>query len=137
MLYSRVVVGTDGSATASLAVDHACELARLGGGTLHVVHAWDVSAAMATLGDDAPDDGAAMLTQVAATCAATGVAVETHLVRGDPGEVLLDVADEVDADLIVVGNRGMSGAKRFLIGSVPNKVSHHARCTVLVVRTTD
>jgi nucleotide-binding universal stress UspA family protein len=46
------------------------------------------------------------------------------------------VAEERGSDLIVVGNKGMTGAKRFLLGSVPNKVSHHAPCSVLIIRTT-
>ena len=59
-----------------------------------------------------------------------------HAREGDPADAILDVAEELGADLIVVGNKGMSGAKRFLLGSVPNKVSHHAPCSVLIVRTT-
>ena len=56
--------------------------------------------------------------------------------QGDPADAILDVAEELEADLIVVGNKGMTGAKRFLLGSVPNKVSHHAPCSVLIIRTT-
>ena len=56
--------------------------------------------------------------------------------QGDPADAILDVAEERDADLIIVGNKGMTGAKRFLLGSVPNKVSHHAPCSVLIIRTT-
>ena len=56
--------------------------------------------------------------------------------KGDAADAILDVAEEQAADLIVVGNKGMTGAKRFLLGSVPNKVSHHAPCSVLIVRTT-
>ena len=55
--------------------------------------------------------------------------------QGDAADAILDVAEEQGADLIVVGNKGMTGAKRFLLGSVPNKVSHHAPCSVLIVRT--
>ena len=55
---------------------------------------------------------------------------------GRPADAILDVAEEKDADLIVVGNKGMTGAKRFLLGSVPNKVSHHAPCSVMIIRTT-
>ena len=66
--------------------------------------------------------------------AADGVEVETHAREGDPADAILDVAEEQEADLIVVGNKGMTGAKRFLLGSVPNKVSHHAPCSVLVTR---
>ena len=65
-----------------------------------------------------------------------GVEVETFAREGDPADAILDVAEERDADLIVVGNKGMTGAKRFLLGSVPNKVSHHAPCSVLIIRTT-
>jgi nucleotide-binding universal stress UspA family protein len=65
-----------------------------------------------------------------------GLDVETFAREGDPADAILDVAEERDADLIVVGNKGMTGARRFLLGSVPNKVSHHAPCSVLIVRTT-
>ena len=65
-----------------------------------------------------------------------GVKVELHAVPGDAADVLVDVATQVGADLVVVGNRGMSGARRFVLGSVPNKVSHHCPCSLLVVDTT-
>ena len=71
-----------------------------------------------------------------ASRSAAGVAVETYARQGDPADAILDVAEERGADLIVVGNKGMTGAKRFLLGSVPNKVSHHAPCSVLIIRTT-
>ena len=58
----------------------------------------------------------------------------TYAREGDPADAILDVAEERGADLIVVGNKGMTGAKRFLLGSVPNKVSHHAPCSVLIIR---
>jgi nucleotide-binding universal stress UspA family protein len=62
--------------------------------------------------------------------------VETFARQGDAADAILDVAEEQRAELIVVGNKGMTGAKRFLLGSVPNKISHHAPCSVLIVRTT-
>ena len=62
--------------------------------------------------------------------------VETFARQGDAADAIVDVAEEQRCDLIVVGNKGMTGAKRFLLGSVPNKVSHHAPCSVLIVRTT-
>ena len=65
-----------------------------------------------------------------------GVEAEPHPHQGDPADAILDVAEQTGADLIVVGNKGMTGAKRFLLGSVPNKVSHHAPCGVYIVRTT-
>jgi nucleotide-binding universal stress UspA family protein len=72
--------------------------------------------------------------RAAATTAGVGE-VETHARQGDAADAILDVAEEQGADLIVIGNKGMTGAKRFLLGSVPNKVSHHAPCSVLIVRT--
>jgi nucleotide-binding universal stress UspA family protein len=65
-----------------------------------------------------------------------GVTIETLAREGDPADAILDVAEQRNADLIVVGNKGMTGAKRFLLGSVPNKISHHAPCSVLIIRTT-
>ena len=65
-----------------------------------------------------------------------GVEVQTHPVEGDPAEAILKVAEQTKADLIVVGNKGMTGARRFLLGSVPNNVSHHAPCSVIIIRTT-
>ena len=65
-----------------------------------------------------------------------GSTVTTHAREGDPADAILDVAEEMKADLVVVGNKGMTGARRFLLGSVPNKISHHAPCGVYIVRTT-
>jgi nucleotide-binding universal stress UspA family protein len=80
--------------------------------------------------------GKQVLDAAAADAAAAGVTVETHLMRGDPADVLLRVAADVSADLVVVGNRGMSGVKRFMLGSVPNRVSHHCTTNLLIVDTT-
>jgi nucleotide-binding universal stress UspA family protein len=63
------------------------------------------------------------------------VSAEVHNVEGDPADVLISIAETVDADLVVVGNRGMSGIKRFVLGSVPNKVAHHCPCSLLIVNT--
>src|SRR5262249_10343691 len=78
----------------------------------------------------------ASLADAAEDAKAAGVGVSTHARQGDPADVIIEVAEERKADLIIVGNKGMTGAKRFLLGSVPNKVSHHAPCSVLIVRTT-
>jgi nucleotide-binding universal stress UspA family protein len=151
-MYKNIVVGTDGSDTAKIAVQHALELARLGGATLHIVHAYqDVSLGMAALsaGSGGPvvdldrlnvglaDHGTEVLDEASAQCAAVGVKAETHLVRSDPADALLGVATNVGADLLVVGNRGMSGVKRLLLGSVPNRISHHTPCSLLIVHTVD
>jgi nucleotide-binding universal stress UspA family protein len=77
-----------------------------------------------------------VLDGAAAAARKEGIEVQTHPVEGDPAEGILNVAEETNADLIVVGNKGMTGARRFLLGSVPNNVSHHAPCSVIIVRTT-
>jgi nucleotide-binding universal stress UspA family protein len=83
------------------------------------------------------EDVLSMLEEAKGDAGDAGVeAVETFARQGDAADAILDVAEEQRTDLIVVGNRGMTGAKRFLLGSVPNKVSHHAPCSVLIVRTT-
>ena len=85
----------------------------------------------------AREDVDATLREASATLKDMGVKeVNIHAREGDPADAILDVAEEKDCDLIVVGNKGMTGAKRFLLGSVPNKVSHHAPCSVLIIRTT-
>jgi nucleotide-binding universal stress UspA family protein len=82
------------------------------------------------------EDVEATLSNAAEGIREAGVTVETFAREGDAADAILDVAEETNAELIVVGNKGMTGAKRFLLGSVPNKVSHHAPCSVLIIRTT-
>src|ERR671925_442344 len=90
-----------------------------------------------TDGSDTASKAGARATQLAAAQAQElGLEVASFARQGDPADAILDVAEEQRADLIVVGNKGMTGAKRFLLGSVPNKVSHHAPCSVLIIRTT-
>jgi nucleotide-binding universal stress UspA family protein len=144
-MFSSIVVGTDGSDTARQAVIQAAEMARATGAKLVIVSAYTpVAAHVATGGDPeaadwniGPDvlvDG--VLSDATSATAASGVLqVETRAVRGDPAMAIIEVAEQSGADLIVVGSKGMTGARRFLLGSVPNKVSHHAHCSVLIVRT--
>ena len=77
-----------------------------------------------------------VLDAAAAAARKEGIEVQTHPVEAEPAEAILNVAEETKADLIVVGNKGMTGARRFLLGSVPNNISHHAPCSVIIVRTT-
>jgi nucleotide-binding universal stress UspA family protein len=147
-LLKRIVVGTDGSETADRAVDQAIELAKLSDATLEVVSAYEPVPAerLRTEAQELPGDVAhavgpredvnLRLDAVIGRAKAAGVEARPHPREGDPADAILDVAEEVDADLIVVGNKGMTGARRFLLGSVPNKVSHHAPCSVFIVRTT-
>jgi nucleotide-binding universal stress UspA family protein len=148
-MFSRIVVGTDGSDTATEAVNQATELAKLCGGRLDIVSAFEPvpqgrvrSEAREAPGDvqyeiGPREDVNLVLEAAAGETKQAGVDdVQTHAREGDPGEAILDVAEEVKADLIVVGNKGMTGARRFLLGSVPNNISHHAPCSVLIVKTT-
>jgi nucleotide-binding universal stress UspA family protein len=140
-MYESIVVGTDGSETAQHAVSEAVSLADALGCGLHVVSAYEpmrgVRAEGAKVGTVLPDTKVrTVVEQAAATARVRGLPVTTHAVTGDPAEALLDVAGQENADLIVVGSRGMHGMARML-GSVPNKVSHHARCSVLIVCTDD
>jgi len=147
-MFGSIVVGTDGSATASEAVSQATELARSVGAKVYLVSAYEpvpegrLRDERQQIPDDLQwmvnprEDVESTLKQSAATVTEAGIAVETLAREGDPADAILDVAEEKDADLIVVGNKGMTGAKRFLLGSVPNKVSHHAPCSVLIIRTT-
>jgi nucleotide-binding universal stress UspA family protein len=141
-MYKNIVVGTDGSETAMIAVDRAGELARLTGARLHVVSSYHPArpqlAGRAPAGEFtiAPDFKAdAVLGDAASRLRADGVEVEEHGPKGDPADALVDIARREGADLIVMGSLGMQGARRVL-GSVPNKVSHNAPCDVLIVQTT-
>ena len=77
-----------------------------------------------------------VLDKAAAEAKKEKVTVVTHPREGDPADAILDVAEENGADLVLVGNKGMTGARRFLLGSVPNKISHHSPCDVWIVKTT-
>jgi nucleotide-binding universal stress UspA family protein len=140
-----IVVGTDGSDTAADAVKEALRLTKLVSGELHIVSAYEplrgtkvvggpeLSAAIVTSLPDSEVDR--ILAEAAALARIDGAIVHTHAIRKSPADALLEVADGVEADLIVVGSRGMHGAKRLVLGSVPNSVSHRARCNVLIVAT--
>ncbi len=147
-MFGSIVVGTDGSETAGEAVRQATELAKAVGASVYLVSAFEpvgnqrLREERQQVPDDmqwmvnAREDVDTTLREAEEQINETGVEVQTFARQGDPADAILDVAEEQNADLIVVGNKGMSGAKRFLLGSVPNKVSHHAPCSVMINRTT-
>jgi nucleotide-binding universal stress UspA family protein len=148
-VFASIVVGTDGSETAATAVRHAIGLAVELGGRLQIVSAYEPTSdeRLRLEQTQVPRDVEwtvspradvlELLDRAQAEARSAGLAdTETFARQGDAADAILDVAEEQRADLIVVGNKGMTGAKRFLLGSVPNKVSHHAPCSVLIVRTT-
>ena len=145
-MFSSIVVGIDGSDTATEAVRQATALALAVGARIELVSAYEpVTDARLRESIVVPEDlhwiinpredVEATLAAAAAEIREAGVAVEVFARQGDPADAILDVAEERGSDLIVVGNKGMTGAKRFLLGSVPNKISHHAPCSVLIIRT--
>lgn len=146
-LFKRIVVGTDGSDSAREAIRQAAELARLSDAELHVVSAYEPvpprrfeaesRGVPAELSHEfGPREEVNFILDGAVSIIADpDLKTIRHACDGDPADEILTVADEVDADLIVVGNKGMTGARRFLLGSVPNKISHHAPCSVFIART--
>jgi nucleotide-binding universal stress UspA family protein len=148
-MFASILVGTDGSDTATTAVRYAIDLTRELSARLQIVSAYEPlsdqllnSARRAAPKDlewmvSPREEVLEMLQKAEDEAHGAGVErVETFARQGDAADAIIDVAEEQRSDLIVVGNRGMTGAKRFLLGSVPNKVSHHAPCSVLIVRTT-
>jgi len=133
-MYRTIVVGAHKSHTARQATEHALALGRAVDAHVHLVYAYAK--------DQGPVDGKDTPRRVDAERSMDQMLphVEpqrytTHALPGDPARAILQVANEVGADLIVVGNKRMQGAGRFL-GSVPNHVAHHAPCAVLIVKTT-
>ena len=147
-MFSSIVVGTDGSETAAEAVRQAADLAKTLNAHVHLVSAYEpvperrLREERSQVPDDLQylvsprEDVEKVLEEESERLRQAGVEVETYAREGDPADAILDVAEEKNADLIIVGNRGMTGAKRFLLGSVPNKVSHHASSSVMIIRTT-
>jgi nucleotide-binding universal stress UspA family protein len=141
-MYQRIVAGTDGSQGARAAVEHAAELAKVTGATLHLVQGCGSTVMVSPMYGEM---AAINPSELIAACEAElqplvgdlrsrGIEVELHVVPTSGRDAIITVAEDVDADLIVVGNRGMTGARRML-GSVPNAVAHHAPCSVLIADT--
>jgi nucleotide-binding universal stress UspA family protein len=141
-VFETVVVGADESATAAEAVRVAIELVKLTGGRLHIVTAYRPQQLRSAAGEEfaksltSDDLAQSVLADLASRGRTSGVEVETHLKDGAPADAICEVATQVKADVIVVGNKGMAGLRRVL-GSVPNSVAHQAPCAVLIAFTTD
>ena len=137
-----IVVGTDGSEPAEEAIRQAKDLASREGARLHLVAAYPdpqvlrerITGGATTQPVDLRGVAIGVLKRAERHVLAKGVKLETHTREGDPAEVIIDVANEQHADLIVVGSRVLTGIKRFLFGSVSHKVSHHAPWSVMIVR---
>jgi nucleotide-binding universal stress UspA family protein len=142
-MFSTVAVGTDGSQTASVAVETAVDLARRYGAKLVLLSAFQDAQRAARWGTDSfaaiewaintSAETREILSRTEADLQSQGVECTTRVDEGDPAEVLVRLATDCGADLLVVGNKGM---RRRILGSVPNSVTHKAPCSVLVVKTT-
>jgi len=119
-MYKRILIATDGSETAMRALRVGADLAQSMSSEIIICH----------VGSD--ERGKAVLERAVEQA---GGSPRTISVEGDPADKILDVAEAEGVDLIVIGNKGMTGARRLLLGSVPNSVSHHAPCNVLIVKT--
>jgi nucleotide-binding universal stress UspA family protein len=139
-VFETVVVGADGSDTAAEAVRQAIGLAKLTGGRLHIVTAYKPQPLKSPAGEEfskslsSGDLAQSVLADLSSRARSGGVEVETHQKDGDPADAICEVAAQVNADVIVVGNKGMTGLRRVL-GSVPNSVAHQAPCAVLIAFT--
>lgn len=140
-MLSTVAVGTDGSETAGKAVGEAAEIARRFGAKLVLLSAFEDSKRPSVPDSEvelqwATNSAARMreiLERNEEQLREAGIECESRAEGGDPAEVLVRLAADCGADLLVIGNRGM---KRRVLGSVPNTVTHKADCSVLVVKTT-
>jgi nucleotide-binding universal stress UspA family protein len=141
-MFDVVVVGADFSPTARRAVVAATELVLMSKGSLHIVTAYDAKTkSVKQLPSEFANKGQgggteAALQDLSFVAKKLGVDPVLHLVEGEPAKVIVDLADKVNADTIVVGNRGMKGVRRVL-GSVPNSVAHEANCSVIIIDTTE
>jgi nucleotide-binding universal stress UspA family protein len=121
----KVLVGTDGSATAAKAVDRAVDVAKASGARLTI------------LSVGPPEIATQIVEREAVRHAGSGVTLETAVIAGEPTAAIVEAARAGGYDLLVIGNRGMTGIARVLrLGSVPNKVMHRLPCNLLVVKTT-
>jgi nucleotide-binding universal stress UspA family protein len=138
---NAIVVGTDGSPGAEAAIQQVIELTRGTGATVHLVCAYPGKSALERIGMTARQESVDMRGVASDVLARdeyrfkdAGFTVEKHAREGDPAHTLIDVANEQDADLIVVGAHGTTGGRRFTLGSVSGKLSHHAPSSLLIVR---
>jgi nucleotide-binding universal stress UspA family protein len=136
-----IVVGTDGSAGAEAAIQKVIELAKGTGATVHLVCAYPGRPTLERLGMTAktdPVDLRGVASDVVARDAHrfddTDLRVERRVGEGDAANLLLDVAEEEHADLIVIGAGDAPGHRRAMIGSVASKLAHHAQTSLLIVR---
>jgi nucleotide-binding universal stress UspA family protein len=138
-LFSRILVAVDGSESAKKAFEKSIYLAQNCDSKLDVVHVVQCelggdSATTFELIDELKTKAEKMLDEYKIQAAKNRVPIEITVTQGDPAQVIIDLAKTKRYDLIIMGTRGQSALKELLIGSVSQKVMHHASCPVMVVR---
>ena len=145
-MFSKIVVPLDGSEFAAKAVEISIELAKKYSGSIALVHVVPAASALITspevstapillnLSNELDESGKRILEEGAKKVQEAGIPVTTVLEHGNVSDHIIGVAEREKADLIVIGERGLGSVARFFLGSTANKVSHHARCPVLIVK---
>jgi nucleotide-binding universal stress UspA family protein len=146
---TRILVATDGSEEAALALTTAADLAKSTNSELHVAYVFPTAVqrpfpnpitsrpaeVLEQELEQAMHQAQEFLDREVEQVKGEGVTVaDSHLVRGRPDRELVHISEEIDAGLIVMGSRGLGGVRRALMGSVSNSVVRHAHCPVLIVR---
>jgi Universal stress protein UspA and related nucleotide-binding proteins len=145
-MYDDIIVATDGEAGAAAALAAAVDLAVIHEATLHGIFVLDPRIYTAYSGDEYVDHaegpesgllerGESALAEVTMSADAVGLAHETHLLRGRPAQQIIETAESIDADLVVVGSTSHDEAYRSLLGSVAETVVRHCERPVLVVKS--
>lgn len=137
-MFAKILVPIDGSPHADKAVKYAVDLSKKYGSRLILLHVIPVrvyafAEVGAVLSEDV-EEGEEILRRGMELARSLGAEADQRLRKGIPAEEILRAAEEEKVDLIAIGSRGLSGVKAFLLGSVSDKVSHHAKCPVLIVR---
>ncbi len=143
-MFKTIIAPVDGSDPSKHALDKACELAKTLGAELHLVHTPQIDTTMVAVGysvvelpltaEKIEEAGKAVMEAALAQATEAGVTpASTHVMAGDPTETILRIAKLNDADLIVMGRRGLGSVASLFLGSVSQKVGHGAECSVLTV----
>ena len=128
----KILVPVDGSPYAKKALECAVTQAKMSGSSITIMYA--AHSHIAPLARSLEDHGKRILEEAKGTGQAAGIDTNTFLVHGPPADEIINKAETGKYDMIVIGSRGRTAAKSFLLGSVSDKVSHHAKCPVLIVK---
>jgi nucleotide-binding universal stress UspA family protein len=144
-MFSRILVAVDGSPFAERALEHAVDLSKKYHAKLLIVHVVlrrfyavtpSEAGVLATtvFVKEMESEGKKIITRSEEVVKAAGAEYECKLVQGVPADELVKIAQKEKVDLIVIGSRGLTEVRAFLLGSVSDKVSHHSKCPILIVK---